>query len=48
MSTEELNKEKADREWIELCKFVEKYDFENNEVEPQNFEGTLRGAHNQL
>ena len=36
LSTEELNKEKADRDWIELCKFVEKYDFENNEMEPQD------------
>ena len=42
LPTEELNKEKADRDWIELCKFVEEYDFydfENNEVEPQDFEG---------
>ena len=41
LSTEELNKEKADRDWIEFCKFVEKYDFENNEVEPQDFEGNF-------
>ena len=39
LPTEELNKENADRDWIELCKCVEKYDFENNEVEPQDFEG---------
>ena len=39
LSTKEPNMEKADSDWIELCKFVKKYDFENKKVEPQDFEG---------
>ena len=39
LSTKEPNMEKEDSDWIELCKFVKEYDFENNEVEPQDFEG---------
>ena len=41
LSTEELNKEKANRDWIQLCKFVEEMDFENNEVQSPDFEGNL-------
>ena len=39
-----VNKEKADRErdWKELCKFIEEHDFENNKVEPQDFEGNFK------
>ena len=34
-----VDKQKADRErdWKELCKFIEEHDFENNKVEPQEF-----------
>ena len=39
-----VNKEKADRErdLKELCKFIEEHDFENNKVEPQDFEGNFK------
>ena len=33
LSTKEPNMEKEDSDWIELCKFVKKYDFENKELE---------------
>ena len=46
LSTKELNKEKADRDWIQLYKFVEEMDFANNEVQSPDFEGNFEKDQN--
>ena len=47
LSTKEPNMEKEDSDWIELCKFVKEYNFENKEVEPQDFGGDFERDNNQ-
>ena len=41
LSSEEMKKEKAEEDWIQLCKFVEEMSFESNEVEASDFEGNF-------
>ena len=41
LSSEEMKKEKAEEDWIQLCKFVEEMNFESNEFESSDFEGNF-------
>ena len=42
LSSDEMKKEKAEQDWIQLCEFVEEMNFEINEVEASYFEGNFQ------